>query len=37
MKDVIGSMQKTQGKEEILQLEDRLLYCKGLLWVLENV
>jgi hypothetical protein len=36
MKDVSGSMQKTQGKEEILQLEDGLLYRKGLLWVPEN-
>jgi hypothetical protein len=36
MKDVSRSMQKTQGKEEILQLDDGLLYRKGLLWVLEN-
>jgi hypothetical protein len=36
MKDISGSMQKTQGKEEILQLEDGLLYHKGLLWIPEN-
>jgi hypothetical protein len=37
MEDLIGSTQKTQGKEELLQLQDGLLYCKGLLWVPENV
>jgi hypothetical protein len=36
MKDISGSMQKIQGKEEIVQLEGRLLYYKGLLWVPEN-
>jgi hypothetical protein len=36
MKDISGSAQKTQGKEEILQLEDGLLYHKGLLWVPEK-
>jgi hypothetical protein len=36
MKDVSRSTQKTQGKEEILQLEDGLLYCKGLFWIPEN-
>jgi hypothetical protein len=36
MKDISGSTQKTQGEEEILQLEDGLLYRKGLLWVPEN-
>jgi hypothetical protein len=37
MKDVRRSMQKIQGKEEILQHKDGLLYHKGLLWVPENV
>jgi hypothetical protein len=36
IKDLSGSAQKTQGKEELLQLQDGLLYCKGLLWVPEN-
>jgi cytochrome b len=36
MEDLSRSMQKTEGKEELLQLQDRLLYCKGLLWVPEN-
>jgi hypothetical protein len=31
IKDVSGSTQKTQGNEEILQLEDGFLYRKGLL------
>jgi hypothetical protein len=29
-------MQGTEGKERILELQDRLLYHKGLLWVSEN-
>jgi hypothetical protein len=37
MEDLTGSAQKTQGKEELLQLQDGLLYCKGLLWVPENI
>jgi hypothetical protein len=36
IKDISRSTQKIQGKEEILQLEDGLLYRKGLLWVPEN-
>jgi hypothetical protein len=36
MEDLSGSTQKTQGKEELLQLQDGLLYRKGLLWVPEN-
>jgi hypothetical protein len=36
IKDLSGSTQRTQGKEELLQLQDGLLYCKGLLWVPEN-
>jgi hypothetical protein len=29
-------MQRTEGKERILELQDGLLYRKGLLWVSEN-
>jgi hypothetical protein len=36
MEDCSGSTQKTQGKEELLQLQDGLLYCNRLLWVPEN-
>jgi hypothetical protein len=36
MEDLSGSTQKRQGKQELLQLEDGLLYHKGLLWVPEN-
>jgi hypothetical protein len=36
IEDLSGSMQKTQGKEELVQLQDGVLYRKGLLWVPEN-
>jgi hypothetical protein len=36
MEDLSGSAQKTQGKEELLQLQDGLLNRKGWLWVPEN-
>jgi hypothetical protein len=36
MEELSGSTQKTQGKEELLQLQDGLLYRKGLLSVPEN-
>jgi hypothetical protein len=36
MEDLSGSTQKTQEREELLQLQDGLLYRKGLLWVPEN-
>jgi hypothetical protein len=36
IEDLRGSTQRTQGKEELLELQDGLLYCKGLLWVAEN-
>jgi hypothetical protein len=36
LEDLSGSTQRTEGKEKILELQDRLLYRKGLLWVPEN-
>jgi hypothetical protein len=37
LEEMGSSVQKTKGKERILELQDGLLYCKGLLWVPENV
>jgi hypothetical protein len=36
LEDLSGSTQRTEGKEKILELQDGLLYRKGLLWVPEN-
>jgi hypothetical protein len=36
LEDLSGSTQRTEGKERILELQDGLLYRKGLLWVPEN-
>jgi hypothetical protein len=36
LEDLSGSAQRTEGKEKILELQDGLLYRKGLLWVPEN-
>jgi hypothetical protein len=36
LEELGGSTQKTEGKERILELQDGLLYHKGLLWVPEN-
>jgi hypothetical protein len=36
LEELSGSTQRTEGKERILELQDRLLYRKGLLWVPEN-
>jgi hypothetical protein len=36
LEDLSGSAQRTEGKERILELQDGLLYCKGLLWVPKN-
>jgi hypothetical protein len=36
LEDLSGSTQRTEGKEKLLELQDGLLYCKGLLWVPEN-
>jgi hypothetical protein len=37
LEDLSGSMQRAEGKERILELQDGLLYRKGLLWVPKNV
>jgi hypothetical protein len=34
--ELSSSVQRTEGKERILELQDGLLYRKGLLWVPEN-
>jgi hypothetical protein len=36
LEELSGSTQRTEGKERILELQDGLLYRKGLLWVPEN-
>jgi hypothetical protein len=36
LEELSGSMQRIEGKERILELQDGLLYYKGLLWVPEN-
>jgi hypothetical protein len=36
LEELSSSAQRTEGKEGILELQDGLLYCKGLLWVPEN-
>jgi hypothetical protein len=36
LEELSGSVQRTEGKERILELQDGLLYCKGLLRVPEN-
>jgi hypothetical protein len=36
LEELSGCMQRTEGKERILELQDGLLYCKGLLWVSKN-
>jgi hypothetical protein len=37
LEDLSRSAQRTEGKERIVELQDGLLYCKGLLWVPKNV
>jgi hypothetical protein len=37
LEELSSSMQRTEGKERILELQDGLLYHKGLLWVSENI
>jgi hypothetical protein len=36
LEELSSSTPRTEGKERILELQDGLLYCKGLLWVPEN-
>jgi hypothetical protein len=36
LEELSSSMQRTEGKEMILELQDGLLYHKGLLWVSKN-
>jgi hypothetical protein len=36
LEDLSGNVQMTEGKEKLLELQDGLLYRKGLLWVPEN-
>jgi hypothetical protein len=36
LEELSSSMQRTEGKERILELQNGLLYRKGLLWVPEN-
>jgi hypothetical protein len=36
LEELSGSAQRTEGKEKISELQDGLLYRKGLLWVPEN-
>jgi hypothetical protein len=36
LEELSSSAQRTEGKERILELQDGLLYHKGLLWVPEN-
>jgi hypothetical protein len=36
LEELGSSAQRTEGKERILELQDGLLYHKGLLWVPEN-
>jgi hypothetical protein len=36
LEELNGSAQRTEGKERILELQDGLLYRKGLLWVPKN-
>jgi hypothetical protein len=36
LEDLSGITQRTEGKKRILELQDGLLYRKGLLWVPEN-
>jgi hypothetical protein len=36
LEDLSRSTQRTEGKEMILEVQDGLLYRKGLLWVPEN-
>jgi hypothetical protein len=36
LEELSGSTQRTEGKGRILELQDGLLYRKGLLWVPKN-
>jgi hypothetical protein len=36
LEELSSSAQRTEGKDRILELQDGLLYYKGLLWVPEN-